>query len=756
MKFTEWSILNDNYEKEKKRSRDALFTIGNGYFGIRGFFEEDTQGIDALGGIYMAGVFGKGENPVCIGQSRELCNVSNVFRTVISIDGERMYVSEQVEEFFQEVDLKSAIYRRGYIYTTKSGKKVRVKFERFASLYHRHLMGQKISVEALNEEANIQIDMLLDSKITNLNLESCEPLPIQPGRNHITKRNMSNHILHTKLDDTDETVISFAQKIFHSENAKMRKEIQTEYDIGYSYELSLKAGEQGNFEKLVCVYTSKDFQNAQKELENFLADTPLYNAELENHQKEWKKKWEVSDIVIDAENHDQTALRYNIFHLICVCPEYTDKLSIGARGLSGEMYEGCVFWDTEIFKLPFFIYTNPKAAKNLLKFRYYTLDAARENAKRNWFQGAMYPWQGSEKGIEQTPYNGGAYYAIHIVADIAYAVKQYWEVTNDDEFMSEYGTEILVETARFFASRCDYNRKEQVYEIRAVRGPNEYDVFVNNNVYTNMMAVENLKTALSVLDMLKEKYPEERKNLFEKLSIKEGEMEHWNEIAHHMKIPYDKEKKLYLEDDAYLNRRVLNMKKAKPTGKRIIDSTLPYEALPVYQVTKQADVVLLMDLLPYLFSREEQKIVYDFYEPRTAHDSSLSYAPHGIISARIGNQKEAERYFKKSAYLDIEDIQLNTISGLHFANFGGTWQLAYLGYAGISQNRGLLCIDPCLPSAWKKMQIFVLFKGEKIQVTITQKNITVKLCENAIGLKIRIRGKEQELTSEKNNVCVEY
>lgn len=754
MKYTQWTIRNEQFEAERKRSRDALFTIGNGYFGIRGFFEEDAEGVDSLGGIYMAGIFGKGSYPAWEGESRELCNVTNIFRAVILADGEPIHVAEAAEDFYQEVNLRQAVYKRGYLYTAQSGKKVKVSFERFAGMHNRHLAGQKVTVEAVDSDMEVNVKLLLDSRVTNLNRESCEPFPIQPGRDHIVERVLGQNFVETKMDDVDDTVLSFAQKTVVCKRDEMPEEMCGEYASGQAYKVFLKAGESITFTKMVCAYTSKDEENREEKIREFLDSDISYEEEFEKHTQAWNQKWDISDIQIDTENDDQTVLRYNIFHLLCVCPEQTDRLSIGARGLSGEMYEGCVFWDNEIFKLPFFMYTNPEAARKLLTFRYHTLEAAKRHAKKNWFEGAMYPWQVSEKGIEQTPYNVGAFYAIHIVSDIAYAIKKYWDITGDDEFILQYGAEILVETARFFASRVDYDEEKQKYEIRAVRGPNEYDVYVNNNAYTNMMAAENFRTVKKAMEVLGEKYPEQKGVLYEKLGLTQEESKLWDDIFDKIEIPYDKERKLYLEDDAYLKRRPLDMRKAKPTGKRIIDSTLPYEALPLYQVTKQSDVVLLMDLLPHLFTEEEKDAAYHFYEPRTAHDSSLSYAPYGMLAARIGMADEAYRYFKKSAYLDIEDIQLNTISGLHFANFGGTWQMAYLGYAGISQNDGVLYIEPRLPKNWKEMSLTTIFQGKLVRIQITEEQIYVNLERGTGTLKIKINGKDCELSAENSAVCV--
>lgn len=284
---------------------------------------------------------------------------------------------------------------------------------------------------------------------------------------------------------------------------------------------------------------------------------------------------------------------------------------------------------------------------------------------------------------------------------------------------------------------------------------NEYDVIVNNNAYTNVMAVENMKTAEKAFRTLEEKYPEELEKFINEHNVTKEERQKWEEIGKNILIPYVKKDKLYLEDDAYLKRRPVDMKKAKPTGKRIIDTTIPYEALMMYQVSKQADVVHMMNLLPHMFTDEEKRIAYEFYEPKTCHDSSLSYSQYGVMAANLNNEEETYRYFGKAAYLDIDDRQLNTISGLHFANFGGTWQLAYFGYAGISEDNNVLYINPNLPKAWNEMKLTVVFRGDRVKVCVSDKKLQLELQNKQGELFVNVDGREYKLTGEEPRIQVD-
>ncbi|NLN82710.1 MAG: glycoside hydrolase family 65 protein [Clostridiales bacterium] len=744
MFYNEWILSNDEYDHDRRQSRNALFTIGNGYLGIRGFFEEDEVTLESNGGIYMAGVTGRGTYDAWEGKSGELCNMPNIFRVSLRCGGERVDGFSSISDFKQTLNMQKASYSRQYIWTTSQGSRIEVAFERFAGAADIPKIGQRIIVKAL-DPVDLSLSALLDSNVTNLNADSfATPRPVQPGRNHFVKRNVKTSSLSVILDDPDSTVLYFAQQATAKVNGNpvAKKDFISDNACGAIYDCSLKAGDILTVEKVIYVASSLDDDvDAAQAVAGFLSGDVGFEQEFRAHCTAWLSAWETANIKIDTDTNDDAALRYNIFELLCVCPRHTDRVGIGARGLTGEMYEGCIFWDNEIFVLPFFQYTNPQVVRKQLTFRYHTLDAARRHAKRNWFEGAMYPWQVNNKGIEQTPYECGAFYAIHIVADIAFAVCRYWEVTGDDEFMVSYGTEILYETARFWRSRCDFSELDGKYHIRAVRGPNEYDVYVNNNAYTNYMAANNLRSVKQVFDNLSGSHPKEIERLMNKLGATRQEIDLFNEIADKIIIPYDEKKGLILEDDTYTQRRSLDLKRAKPTGQRIIDSTMPYEALPLYQVTKQADTVLLCCLYPNDFTQQQKKNVYFYYEPRTAHDSSLSYAPHAILSSQIGLKEEAYGYFEKSAYLDISDRQLNTISGLHFANFGGTWQAVFHGFCGISDDHGKVSIKPSLPDKWNRVTLNCFMYGSVLQITIDKSSVVVhKKKSGPNPLIVRIEG----------------
>lgn len=751
MEYANWSIYSLENDVEKRQSHNALFTVGNGYFGIRGFFEEDTIGEVGNGGIYIAGINGDGvdKRAVFEGKRRDLCNVMNVLRLHIFVDGNQLNGVDGISNFRRELDMQGAVYTRCYRYNDR----LNVTLSRFADMADVHRIRQDATLVA-DETMDLTIRALIDSNVTNLNYESCEPMPIQPGVNHIVSREVGTDSIVTLLDDEDSTRVFAGQQIMLTVNdIAVEGSIYNDDGIsGREWNISLKAGDKVALCKLVAVYTDKDGADSEQKIGQFLTSKIDWDKVDAAHKNCWAERWATCDIQVDSDTDDQTALRYDLFELMCVCPTHTDRVSIGARGLTGEMYEGCVFWDNEIFQLPFFTFTDPASARRMLAWRYHGLDAARRYAQYNWFDGAMYPWESCEKGREQTALEGGGFYAIHIIADIAYAIRQYLSVTGDNAFILEMGAEVLMETARFWASRADYSEWDGHWHINAVRGPNEYDVFVNDSAYTNTLAALNLRTAAETLTKIKAEAPAKFVELCAKTDFDFSETEKWLTIADGLYICYDEKRHLIAEDANYFNRRPLDLNRAKPTAKRIIDSTMNYEWLAVYQITKQSDVVTLMCLLPELFSEAHQLAAYEYYEPRTAHDSSLSYAPYAWLAARLGKAEQAYEYFKNCAYLDIADIKLNTISGLHFANFGGTWQVAVFGFGGASFNDGKLIVTPKLPQAWNGMTYHLICHGVTVEVKITKTTVTVTA--QGGDLPVCVAGKDAVLSDENSTITV--
>lgn len=726
-----WILEERTFGKRQRGGLDAVYTLGNGYMGCRGFMEEEQEGLGRLGGIYMAGVFGRGTVKAWKGMHRELVNTPNFLYVRIVVDGEEVLPrSGRISTYCRRLNMREGTLERSFVWRGKKGQKVHLCFERFVSVTNLHIVGQRIQVTPIDCHPKIEVTSAIDTEVANLFMDTLESDPVRPGLKHLKTVRKSGQIAEVVVDTmSDGVCIAQGQQVTvrQGQGIVAGKPLTKAEIAGQKFQCQGKAGETIVMTKLVHTFTSRDGKIGPAQQVRKSMDRKLdYDKLLAAHIRKWGVKWHTSDIEIDGAKDDQQGVRFNIFHLMQGCPEHDPRLSIGARGLTGEMHEGGVFWDTEVFKLAFFTLTNPLAAANLLRFRHHTLPEARRHAEELWFDGAMYAWKSGYDGAEETEVGVGAYYAIHIISDIAYTIRQYWEATGDDAFMMAYGAEILIETARFWQSRAYYDPIRKTHNILAVRGPNEYDVIVNNNLYTNMMAVENLRYAIDAIQTIKKK-PAQWTSLAKKLKFRESEIADWRKTSSGMVICYDKKADLYVEDDMYLHRVPFDMKRGKPTAKRVIDSTLPYEAMALYQITKQSDVICLMNLLPWKFTPEQRRIAYEFYEPKTVHDSSLSYSPHAVLTGRLGMYQEAYRYFRASVFLDINDLQLNTISGLHFANFGGTWQIVIQGFAGVSLNNGRLHINPNVPRQWTEMRFRLCYKGAVLRITMRGNKADVEM-----------------------------
>ena len=456
--------------------------------------------------------------------------------------------------------------------------------------------------------------------------------------------------------------------------------------------------------------------------------------------------WKHSDIEIEGDNQLQLGLRFNLFHLNQAAGR--DGLTnIAAKGLTGDGYEGHYFWDTEMYMLPLFVYTQPEVAKALLSYRHSILPKARVRAKELGVnKGILFPWR-TINGEECSAYYPAGTAQVHINADIAYGVKLYFEATNDVEFMCEKGLEILIETARFWMEFGDFiEEKDNKFCINGVTGPDEYTAIVNNNFYTNLMAKHNLLFAVKGVEELKDR--EEVVNLFNKIGFDLSEVDMWKKASENMYLPYDDEKKLTMQDDTFFSKKVWDFEN---TPKENYPLLLHYHPLTIYryQVNKQADTVLGQLMFSNEFSLEQKKRDFDYYEKITTHDSSLSRSIFGMMASEIGEKEKAYNYFMDTALMDLIDMQQNTKDGIHAANMGGTWMSIVYGFAGMKVNDGKLNINPRLPEKWSKVSFKITFKNKLIKITITELDTIYELIE---GYEETIVHCGQEVTIKTNEI----
>jgi len=464
---------------------------------------------------------------------------------------------------------------------------------------------------------------------------------------------------------------------------------------------------------------------AQKSLALALESGP--RAVLEAHEQAWIERWTASDVRVEGDPAAQRALRFAIYHLNSAANPDDERVSIGARALTGDAYLGHVFWDTENYLLPFYTFTWPAAARALLMYRYHTLGAARHKAVRMGYTGALYAWESADTGEETTPEMiigpDGRSVAVlsgtleqHISADIAYAVWQYWQATADVPFLLEAGAEMLLETARFWASRADLEPDER-YHIRDVIGPDEYHEHIDDSAYTNVMAQWNLERGLDTAALLAERWPARWGALADKLGLQVAELAHWRDVAARLVTGFDATTGRVEQFAGYFDLEDIDL--TQYAGRTVpMDVVLGHDRTQASQIVKQADVVMLQALLPERLDAQAHETNFRYYEPRCGHGSSLSRAMHAIVAARLGDPQMAERYFRETAATDLEDTTAGIAGGVRIAALGGLWQAAILGFAGLRLADDGLHFDPRLPAAWEALRFRVQWRGREVEIRL--------------------------------------
>lgn len=750
-----WNITETSFETENNYRNETTFALSNGYIGTRGTYEEaysfdiDT-GLEGnfINGFYESEKIRYGEaNFGSPTDSQSLLNLPNLKETRVCIDGEWFDMQEgSCEEYSRILHMKDAVLTRELIWTSPKGKKVKICMKRFVSFQMKNIMVLCIQIEPVNFSGTIRFFSRLQANVENHTRKTNPIVDYGPfGCKIDTDKIYTEQEVMYYEGTTQNSKLTFAcgslQKVRENQ-AIVTGKVVSEKEAEVELEVQAEQGENIVLDKYIC-YTS-DLDMELTELEAFVKAT-LSEAEqkgyeaLEKCQKEYMHHyWETADILIEGEGQEELVqgIRFNLFHIMQSAGR-DGKTGMGAKGLSGEGYEGHYFWDTEMYVLPVFVYTEPEIAKKLLEYRYQTLPQARDRARvLGHMKGALYPWR-TINGREASTYYplGTAQY--HINADIAYALSLYLAVTQDLEFFKEKGAEILIETARVWADVGSFAEcKGEKYCICDVTGPDEYNVLVDNNFYTNLMARENLRDAVKAVRYLEEHDSGCLEMLKEKLEFSEEEIKEWEKIIENMYFPYDETRKIYPMDDGFMMRKPWDESKI-PEEKR---SWLYENYHPLFimrhRMSKQADAILGMYLHSNRFTVEEIRRNYDFYQEVTLHHSSLSTCIFGIVACQIGYYEEAYRYFSQSARMDLDDYHNNFYAGIHAANMAGTWQAIVNGFAGMRCQDGRLSFQPHLPEEWDAYTF-------KIQY------------ENAV-LKVKIEKEAAEFTLEKGNKIMFY
>lgn len=743
-----WNLEQNEYINKDNRKYETLFTLANGYKGLRGALEFSSIGER---GNLIAGIFDKS-----YAQVTEIVNCQDPLGFNVYFEDEMLDFDRcNILQFNRTLNMKKGILYLSATAETIKGKRVKIESERYVSQNNIHRWANKYVITPINFSGKMFIENIIDGSVTN---DTLDPLNKSKHMEVLESYDFEPGIaLRTKTLENNTEIIEAAALITEKENNfKLRKFGKFGEKVRELYESFINVNQKFTVYKLGISYSSRDTKEdiaklSKEELQTFAHDG--YAKEKENHIDAWEKIWEAIDIEIQGDDKAQIGIRFNLYQLSSSAYEGDEKVSIAAKALHGEGYKGHIFWDTETFMLPFFIYTRPSVARSLLMYRYNTLKGARKNALNNGYKGAQFPWESADDGVEVTPKSGFDYDGnpiriwtgdeeYHINSDITFGIWEYYRATLDKEFMLKYGIEIFLDTAKFWQSRVEYNLNEDRYEINKVIGPDEFHEHVNNNAYTNYLAKWSLKKSLELVDLYKNENRIGFESLCSKLDINKDDFHKWDEIEQKIYIPTSKDVNLIEQFQGYLSLPDVVISECDDNGMPLWPELNGIKFNDT-QLIKQADIVMLMLMLGEEFDKETKIKNYEYYEARTMHKSSLSPSMYSIMGLSIGDTHNAYKYFMKAIMTDIEDNQGNTDFGIHAASTGGSWQSAVMGFGGLSVDKKLnLNISPWIPEGWLNMSFRVKWHQAGVRVNVSKDKVIVK---STGKLKIKIYGQEYEL-----------
>lgn len=726
-----WKVSTTKLDRTHRRLQESLTSIGNGYMGMRGNFEE-TYSSDHHKGTYLAGVWfpdktrvgwWKNGYPEYFGK---VINAIDFLAMEILINGTVLDLATlEPKDFLLELDMQNGILSRSFVVDVDDCT-VRFEFERFLSITKKELAFIQVKATVLKGQATIQINSILDNNVTNEDSNYDEHFwqEVAQGESndfsYVTAQTIAN-----PFDVPQFTVTAAMKHNFESEAL-----LEMPLMVANQFSFELQTNESVTFEKEVIIVTSRDIAPEQQitkvaELfDNYGSDYASLKAE---HQNAWQKRWELADVVINGDEAAQQGIRFNLFQLFSTYYGEDERLNIGPKGFTGEKYGGATYWDTEAYAVPLYLsLADPSVTKSLLKYRHNQLPQAYHNARQQGLAGALYPMV-TFTGIECHNEWEITFEEIHRNGAIAYAIYNYTNYTGDTTYLAKEGLEVLTGIARFWADRVHYSKRKDKYMIHGVTGPNEYENNINNNWYTNYIARWVLQYTL-------ESYRKFADQAI--IEITPEEQAKWEEIIEKMYFPYDEELGVFVQHDTFLDKDL------RPVAS-LAASDLPlnqnwsWDKILRSCFIKQADVLQGIYFFGDHFTLEEKRKNFDFYEPMTVHESSLSACIHAILAAELGMEEKAVEMYERTARLDLDNYNNDTEDGLHITSMTGSWLGIVQGFAQMKTANEELSFAPFVPKAWQDYAFHINYRNRLLAIKVDQKQVTVKkLSGDTITIKL--------------------
>src|SRR2546423_2306569 len=759
----EWRIIEARYSDEYVARAETVFALGNGFLGVRGTFEEGRPAMSP--GTYVNG-FHETWPIVHAEEAHALARVGQTLITVpdstifkLYVDDEPLFLANaRLQDYRRILDMRNGMLTREFVWALASGKHVRIRSSRLVSLEHRHLVAMTYEVTMLDHSAPVAVSSQVVNRQDTLPVDEIpEDRPSDPRLAKV----LPQRVLNAQVTERDESRILLG---YRTTNSRMTLAVGVDHVIETADPYRVEgAVEQDGGEILITADASPGvplritkfatYQGSRSIPAPELVDRSRrtldralrvgFDTLVQQQRQQLDQFWDRADVRVESRSDQvrlQQAIRWNLFQ-VAQASWRAENAGISAKGLTGHAYDGHYFWDTEIYVLPFLSYTQPRIAANLLRHRHSMLDRARERAAVMSQRGALFPWR-TLTGEEASANFQAGTAQYHINADIAYAIRRYTNVLGDLDLMCEVGAEILVETARLWED-LGFFGADGKFHIHGVTGPDEYTTVVNDNTYTNLMARLNLSYAASTVRLLREVRPDAYTALAHEVNLRPDEVESWERAAAAMHVPWDPEKGIHPQDDTFLTREVWDL---ESTPREKFPLLLHFHPLVIYrhQVIKQADIVLAMFLLGNEFSQEQKRRNYEYYDPLTTGDSSLSACVQSILAAEIGNERQAIQYFNYALLMDLADIAGNTSNGVHIASAAGVWSSLVFGFGGVRDFDGDLSFEPALPRLWSSLSFSLRFCRRQLRVRLTHEEETY-LVDDGEPLEITIPGERPML-----------
>lgn len=753
----EWKIIEQGFSPENNRVSESIFSIGNGRMGQRANFEEQYSG-DSLPGTYVAGIYYPDKTRVGWWKNgypeyfAKVLNAANWIGIKIEIEGESLDLANcQLKDFRRVLNMKEGFLERSFHARMQSGKELKVTSVRFCSIAEDEVGAVRYAITPLNFEATLTITPFVDADVVNEDSNYDEKFWVEVAKKVGQKRGFV--LAETKKTQFQVcTGMRFSVFKNGTEEFVDAFEYKKENYVGCTVDIEGKDLDEIVIYKYAAAVSSLNYEKpklmARCEEVVEMAFEKDFDQLLKEQAIAWAAKWEEADIVIEGDVAAQQAIRFNIFQLYQTYTGEDSRLNIGPKGFTGEKYGGSTYWDTEAYCLPFYMATaDPKIARNLLIYRYRHLQKAIENGEKLGFKegAALYPMV-TMNGEECHNEWEITFEEIHRNGAIAYAIYDYVRYTGDTDYLVEFGLEVLIGIARFWAQRVHFSERKKKFVMHGVTGPNEYENNVNNNWYTSYLAVWCLKYAQEVIGFVQEKAPEKFKILEEKTKFYVvTETKKWKEITENIYLPEDEELGIFPQQDGYLDKDLMLVEDLDKAA-RPLHQNWSWDRILRSCFIKQADVLQGIYLFEEDFDLETIRRNFNFYEPRTVHESSLSPCVHSILAAKLGMPEKACEMYLRTARLDLDDYNNDTEDGCHITSMAGTWMAVVKGFGGMRVRQGMLELNPFIPSSWKSYTFKIRFQNRMLEVNVAKEQTTIRN-HSEDDIRLKVNGLEKEVVA---------